>query len=240
MMPLTFRGDAPEKSLARLIKAEGLDAGSADVQTEAYAMMDGSALTGARMGARQVRLIYALTGDRRQARKRIYEVFEPKSSGTLWLAVGDRRMQAEAVVGAVEADPFDKKAVMEVALTLPDPWLYNDEEDVYAAGAGGWEFPNRGASVGIVAQVGRAGYVELDGQRIAWDASAELASTAVLTLDTREGHRGLFLDSGGTRTGYSHALTAWGWSEVPHGSKVQISSDAPKGNVTIRERWAGI
>ena len=240
MMPLTFRGDAPEKSLARLIRAEGLDAGSADVQTEAYAMMDGSALTGARMGARTVRLIYALVGDKRQARQRIYEVFEPKSAGTLWLAVGDRRMQAEAAVGAVEADPFDRKAVMEVALTLPDPWLYNDADDAYAAGTGGWTAKNRGASAGFTALVGRAGYVELGGKRISWDASSELASTAVLTLDTREGHRGLYLDSGGTRTGYSHALTAWEWSEIPHGDAVQIASDAPKGALTVRERWAGI
>lgn len=240
MMPVTFRGDAPETSLARLVRAEGLDAGSAEVQTEAFAMMDGGALTGARMGARQVRLIYALVGDKRQARRRIYEIFEPKTSGTLWMSVGERRLIAEAAVGSVEADPFSKKAQMEVSLTLPDPWLYNDEEDSYAAVAGGWEVPNRGAAVGITALVGRAGYVELDGQRIAWDASSELASTAVLTLDTREGHRGLYLDSGGTRTGYSHALTAWEWSEIPHGGKIQIASDAPKGALTIRERWAGI
>lgn len=240
MMPFTFRGMVVEKSLARLVRAEGLDAGSAEVQTEAYAMMDGGALTGARMGTRTVRLIYALTGDRRQARKRIYEVFEPKTSGTVWMSVGERRLIAEATVGSVEADPFAKKAQMEVTLVMPDPWLYNDAEDTYAAVTGGWTVPNRGASVGVVIPVGRSGYAELEGKRISWDASSELSSTDVLTLDTREGHRGLYLDSGGTRTGYSHALTSWEWSEIPHGDSVQILSDVPKGPLAIRERWAGI
>ena len=239
MMPVTFRGDAPEKSLARLVRAEGLDAGSAEVQTEAYAMMDGSALTGARTGARTVRLVYALVGDKRKARERIYEVFEPKSSGTLWMAVGERRMQGEAAVGAVEADPFDRKAQMEITLTLPDPWLYDADEDSFAAGQTGWTVSNSGLSVGFTAQVGRAGYVELGGKRISWDASSEVASNAVLTLDTREGHRALYLQSGQTRTEYSHALTAWEFSEIPHGES-QVLSGVPAGALTIRQRWAGI
>lgn len=248
MMSIAFRDMEIDGRLARLTATEGLDAGCMETSVEQYAGMDGGRVSGSRMGARTVRLIYSIVGDPEEARARLYEVFEPKRSGTLRITTRDKDVTARAVVGEVDCDPWSRKEELTVTLTCPDPWLYSVEERTYQPdNVNQWTITrNRGASVGFVAQVGRAGYVRFGGEtrKLQWDASSVLAADAVLTLDMREGHRDLYIESGGARTSYLQYITEWYWQTCPHLPEgrqgIVRSNGAAKGPLAIRERWAGI
>ena len=248
MMSIAFRDMEIDGRLARLTATEGLDAGCMETSVEQYAGMDGGRVSGSRMGARTVRLIYSIVGDPEEARARLYEVFEPKRSGTLRITTRDKDVTARAVVGEVDCDPWSRKEELTVTLTCPDPWLYSVEERTYQPdNVNQWTITrNRGASVGFVAQVGRAGYVRFGGEtrKLQWDASSVLAADAVLTLDMREGHRDLYIESGGARTSYLQYITEWYWQTCPHLPEgrqgIVRSNGAAKDPLAIRERWAGI
>lgn len=247
MMRITFGGQEIEAEHGQLIGAEGLDASACKVDSTDYAAMDGAAFTGARMGRRDVRLTYAVSNDAEEARKRIYEVFEPKSRKTLGIKTELKDLVAEAYVGAVDVDPWARPQTVEVTLTCTDPWLYAREGRTFLSeriGSGyGWNVSNRGASVGFVTAERLSssdGSVTAGGETAAW----AVVGVSEVALDTREGSRDLFTaGAGGSRTSYASAMTSWAWPQVPHGESV-VTIGGTHGTtgvaLTIRERWAGI
>lgn len=241
MISIQYGGDSIARSLAVLTGTDGLDAQTAEAKAEQYAG-DGGRLAVARTGSRTIRLRYAVTGDPEAARASVYQVFEPGKTAVLLITAG-RTYQTEATVGAVEVDPWSRSQVMEVTLVCPDPWLYATADRVSEAGSSEWRVTNDGASVGFVAQVGRSGNarIGLNGtEYIRWNASAVLTSSDVLTLDTREGHRDLYIEANGVRTSYAEYITGWDWERIPKGTNLRVRCTAVKGTLTIRERWAGI
>ena len=248
MIGVRFGGSEIEDGLARLVGTEGLDAGCCEVSVSPFAGMDGGSVTGIRLGARTIRLVYSIVGDPETARARIYEVYEPKRSGTLRLTARDKDVTIQGYVSQVDCDLWSSKQEATVTLTCPDPWFYSVEEQTYEPdSANQWTITqNRGSSVGFVAQVGCWGYVRYgdESQRLAWDCSSVLPADAVLTLDMREGHRDLYIETDGVRTSYLQYVTEWYWQVCPHlpeGRVGIVSSDgAVAGNLTVRERWAGL
>lgn len=245
MISIRYRAIEPDDKLVRLIGAEGLDASACEVTTEGYAMMDGASYTGARLGRRDIRLRYAVIGDPEEARAHLYEIFELKAGGNLRVTTRDRVRTIYGYVEAIYCDQWKQQQEIEIALACPDPWFYDMDTDVYQGETNQWTTRNSGAPVGFVAQVGPAGYVRIAGSqtKLAWDASAEVPAGTVLTLDTREGHRDLYIESGGVRTSYLHTITEWAWFNVPHsfeGHVAIVRCTAVAGTLTIRKRWAGI
>jgi len=246
MIGITFRDNEVDEKLVRLIGTEGLDAGCVETSVTPYAGIDGGAVSGIRLGTRTIRFVYAVIGEPETARAMVYEVFEPKRAGTLRLATSDKTVTIRAYVGNVECDFWSQKEEITVTLTCPDPWFYNVEEQTYQPETNQWTITqNRGSSVGFVAQVKRSGYVRYGGetQRLAWDCSQILPTTAVLTLDMREGHRDLYIEENGVRTSYLQYVTEWYWQTCPHlpeGRNGIVRSTAVAGTLTVRERWAGL
>ena len=248
MIGVRFRDLEIDDSLARLTGTEGLDAGCCEVSVSPYAGMDGGSITGLRLGARTIRLVYSIVGDPETARARIYEVYEPKRSGVLRLTTRDKDVTIRGYVSQVDCDLWSSKQEATVTLTCPDPLFYNVEEQTYAPDSvNQWTITqNRGSAVGFVAQVGRSGYVRYGGetQKLSWDCSSVLSADAVLTLDMREGHRDLYIESGGVRTSYLQYITEGYWQTCPHLSEGRLgivrSNGAASGNLTVRERWAGL
>ena len=260
LLRVAFRGSSRvvDPTKAVLIGADGLDASAVEAQTEEYATMDGARLAGVRASRRDIRLRYSLLGDPEEARQEIYRQYEPKTSGTLYLttskrastspyAMVDRTLTAEATVAGVDFDPWARSQVMEVHLVCPDPWLYGQTKTVELTDSNRqWTTENDGMAVGFTAQVGRAGYVRtkltaIDGyeRRVTWDASSVLASDAVLTLDTRDGHWDLYIEANGVRTSYIQYITEWDFDTIPHGTR-GVRTTAGKGPLVFTERWLGI
>ena len=260
MISIAFRGETRtvDESLAVLIGAEGLDASAVEAQTEEYASIDGARLAGVRASRRDVRLRYAIVGDPEDARQELYRQYEPKTSGTLYVRTSKRSatspypmvprtLTAEAVAAGISFDPWARSQEAEVHLVCPDPWLYGQTKTVALTDSNRqWTTENDGMAVGFVAQVGRAGYVRtkltaIDGyeRRVTWDASSVLASDAVLTLDTRDGHWDLYIEENGVRTSYIQYITEWDFDTIPHGTR-GVRTTAGKGPLTFTERWLGI
>lgn len=242
MIRITYRGEEIEAEHGLLIGAVGLDASACKVDSTDYASMDGAAFAGARMGRRDVRLTYAVGDEAEESRDRIYEVFEPKSKGTLGIKTDSKDLTAEAYVAAVDVDPWARPQTAEVTLVCPDPWLYARAERTFTAtpsgGAYAWVVSNRGASVGFVtnAYFKASGSVTAGGETIAWTGAA-----ANMALDTREGSRDIFtVGPHDAHTSYVSAITAWAWPQVPHGESTVTGAESASHTLTIRERWAGI
>ena len=246
MISITYRGQTIDDDLARLTGSDGLDASSAEVLTEEYAVLDGAKVTGTRLGRREIVLTYAIVGDPDEARARLRDVFRAKASATLEISTKAMTVVTEAYVSRVEYDLWSRRESVDVHLVCPDPWLYAKENKVFNLDTGSttqWTVSNAGAEAGFVCQVGRSGYVRIAGQtpKLQWDASAVLSSTDVLTLDTREGHRDLYIESGGVRTSYIGYITEWNWPMIPHLPTVgYVRTTAGAGTLTVRERWVGV
>ena len=246
MISVSFKGS--EIANAKLIRTEGLDASCAEDSMVEYSHLDGGRIAGLRLSIRTIRLIYSIaSADAESARSEIMGLYEPKSKGILRVKTSVKDISVEAHVGAVDYDLWAMGQEVTVTLYCPDPWLYATESvTLEPASTTQWTVRvNRGVSVGFVAQVKPSGYVRIVGEdaRLEWSIPATvLPSTSVLTLDTREGHRDLYLESEGVRTSYVEYITAWDWLQIPHiiSTAVGIRGTVVAGNLEYRERWAGL
>lgn len=248
MIEIAYGGMETDDRLARLVGTEGLDASCIELASEEFASRDGGMFTGFRLHSRTVRLRYAIVGeDPEEARAHLLGVFRIKQNSSLTIRTRDRELVARGYVSSIDYDPWSQSQTVEVTVQCLDPWLQAVSDTVFQPiSTNQWTLTNPGAPVGFVAQVGRAGYVRIAGSsaQITWDASASLPADAVLTLDTREGHRDLYVESGGVRTSYLGSVTQWQWQDLPHSPEgrtvIVRSNGSAVGPLTVRYRWTGI
>ena len=161
------------------------------------------------------------------------------------MATRDKRVSLSGTyVSGIDCDIWSATQTVEVSIACPDPWLYSTTAKVYdPASASQWTVKNEGEEVGFVAQVKISGYVRIAGEdsKMAWDASADIPASTVLTLDTREGHRDLYYMDGTTRVSCLGYITEWHWPQMPHTTtEGYVRSTAVNGTLTLTERRGAI
>lgn len=206
---------------------QGLSPESAIVTTSDRAWLDGAAVTGARIGPREITMQIFVDGDPQEARLRLYEMFPLKGTVSLTIGTHLREVQTSGIVKRVECDLFKQAQEVDVTIVCPDPYLYSPRErEMDANGV----IRNPGLPVGIIAE--SDGGPVSDGTRTV--SVGTLTPTAYI-LDTREGMKSVTRQSTGASL-MRYVILDSGWPQCGHGETIITGATSAK----IRPRWLGI
>lgn len=205
---------------------QGLSPEDAVVTTSDRAWLDGAAVTGARIGPREITMQIFVDGDPQEARLMLYEMLPLK--GTVSLTIGTHLMEVQTagVVKRVECDLFKQAQEVDVTIVCPDPYLYSPRErEADSDGV----IRNPGLPVGIIAE--SDGGPVSDGTR----TFSLTTTTTAYVLDSREGSRSVKAQSTGASLIRNMAAGS-AWPICGHGETVITGATSAK----IRPRWLGI
>lgn len=125
-----------------LLDAEGLYGSEANVCTSENTMTDGSTYQGTTLKMRNIILSMTDSSDHRHSRQILYDVFKPKSPGTLSYTEDGETRTIRYYVEKIEIGSMGRMRTATVSLLCPDPYFQAAAETrvIVAGWAPLWEF----------------------------------------------------------------------------------------------------
>lgn len=152
IMVTNYRGDSltmelahPEKCGLVVSKVDGISPGDASINSTDYGVLDGGVFNSARIGTRNITIefYYMFYPDIETSRHIAYQYFPVKTKVDLAFITDHRTVVCSGYVESNDTMIFSKQESGQVSIVCPDPYFYNDIEQLYRiAGIGAeFEFP---------------------------------------------------------------------------------------------------
>lgn len=183
-----------------LVEVKGVNPPKAGINTEGYATADGSVFNSSRLNNRNVVLtFYASSAAAEAGRIDLYQLFRSKKPVELEFKTKNRTVTAAGWVESVEVNLFTNPQKIAVSVICPDPFLKAAQSSQTFGGTvnNGGEMET-GGLIEITAS-GAAENITLANTTTGEECTiaATLASGDKITLNTRQGQKGVKLTSSG-------------------------------------------
>lgn len=140
----------------QLIKIDGLNPPTAQINTTAIAGLDGARFNSAKLETRNIVIYLRLNCDVEANRIMLYRYFPTRDWCKFYYKNAHRDVYIECYVQSVEVTPFSENEIMQVSLICPQPYFKDVEEiiDDISKSIAGFKFPfsiNQNAKVPLSA-----------------------------------------------------------------------------------------
>lgn len=222
-----------------LAEVRGVNPPKADINTEGYATADGSVFNSSRLKSRNVVMtFYPASAGAEAGRIDLYQLFRSKNPVELEFKTANRTVTASGWVESVEVNLFENPQKVAVSVVCPDPFLKSSQtSQTFGGNVSNTGEMETGGVIEIMA-TGAAENIALANTTTGETCTiaATLASGDKITLNTRQGEKGVRLTSGGSDTNILNSFEGdWlGFGPGPNTTTITAESGAANLTATVK------